>query len=113
MGDPTQQCGPLPSGVASGCTFGNGYSAQTVFQGVPTLGLVAHEMGNAEVENSPNLNIDGPPESTVWAQAQGLSWSPIDATSSCIVYHYMGFQDGDSGPWQCPGDLAAYVASVL
>ena len=43
----------------------------------------------------------------------GTSWSPIDAVASCLVEHFMGFQDDAAGTWQCPADLAATVAADI
>jgi hypothetical protein len=81
----------------------------TVFNGSPGLALVAHEVANAEVEHSaiPALLQQ------VGSAAAGTSWSPTDAVASCLVEHFMGFQDGVAGAWQCPEVLAASVATHI
>jgi hypothetical protein len=33
--------------------------------------------------------------------------------ASCLVEHFLGFQDGAAGPWQCPASLAATVAEHI
>jgi hypothetical protein len=82
---------------------------RTVFSGTPSLALVAHEVANAEVEQSalPGLLQE------VSSAAAGTSWSPTDAVASCLVAHFMGFQDGAAGSWQCPASLAASVAAHI
>jgi len=109
MGDPATQCGAIPGNVATGCTFGAAGSAQTVFSGSPSLALVAHELANAETENDaiPSLMSD------VATAEAGTSWSSIDAVASCLVEHFMGFQDHAAGAWECPSTLAAFVAAHI
>jgi hypothetical protein len=105
MGDTATHCGTI-SGAGTGCTFGVAGLEQTVFAGSPTLTLVAHELANAETENDavPGLLNE------VAAVAGTTSWSPTDAVASCLVAHFMGFQDGSAGTWQCPPALATFVA---
>ena len=81
----------------------------TVFAGSPTLALVAHELANAETQNDavPDLLND------VATAEGGTSWSPTDAVASCLVEHFMGFQDGSAGSWQCPTTLATTVADNI
>jgi hypothetical protein len=81
----------------------------TVFAGTPTLALVAHELANAETQNDavPSLLNE------VAAAAAGTSWSPTDAVASCLVVHFMGFQDNAAGTWQCPAPLAALVSTHI
>jgi hypothetical protein len=43
----------------------------------------------------------------------GSSWSPTDAVASCLVEHFMGFQDDAAGTWQCPASLATVVADNI
>lgn len=110
MGDTSTLCGAIPdAGIATGCTSGAAGAATTVFSGVPTIALVAHELANAETEN------DAVPElmAEVTTAEAGTSWSPIDAVASCLVEHFMGFQDDAAGTWQCPADLAATVAADI
>jgi hypothetical protein len=109
VGDTSALCGAIPSSTGTGCTSGAAGAATTVFAGVPTVALVAHEIANAETENYavPSLMAE------VTAAEAGTSWSPIDAVASCLVAHYMGFQDNAAGTWQCPAALAAAVASGL
>jgi hypothetical protein len=110
MGDTASQCGAIGgNNVATGCTFGAAGFARTVFFGAPTLALVAHELANAETENDavPSLM------SEVTIDAAGASWSPIDAVASCLVEHFMGFQDFAAGTWQCPASLATVVAQDI
>ena len=110
MGDTSTLCGTIPdAGIATGCTSGAAGAATTVFSGVPTMALVAHEVANAETENDavPDLVAE------VTAAEAGTSWSPIDAVASCLVEHFMGFQDDAAGTWQCPPDLAATVAADI
>jgi hypothetical protein len=110
MGDTTTQCGVIPgNGAGTGCTFGAAGAARTVFSGAPSLALVAHELANAETENDaiPSLMNEV-------AQAEaGTAWTPIDAVASCLVEHFMGFQDGAAGTWECPVALATVVAANI
>jgi hypothetical protein len=110
MGDTAAQCGVIPgNGAGTGCTFGAAGAAQTVFSGSPSLALVAHELANAETENDavPSLMNEV-------AQAEaGTAWTPIDAVASCLVEHFMGFQDGAAGTWECPVALATLVAANI
>jgi hypothetical protein len=82
---------------------------RTVFEGTPSLSLVAHEVANAETEQYalPALL------SEVSDAAGGTSWSPTDAVASCLVAHFLGHQDDAAGSWQCPASLAASVASHI
>jgi hypothetical protein len=110
MGDTASQCGAIGgNNVATGCTFGAAGFARTVFSGSPTLALVAHELANAETENDavPSLM------SEVVIDEGGTSWSSIDAVASCLVEHFMGFQDLAAGTWQCPASLATLVAQDI
>ncbi len=110
MGDTAAACGVTASaGGAAGCTSWSSGVERTVFAGSPTLALVAHELGNAETEQSalPTLLQE------VGAAAAGSSWSPTDAVASCLVAHFMGFQDDAAGTWQCPSTLAASVAAHI
>ena len=109
MGDTATQCGAIPGNVATGCTFGAAGSARTVLSGSPSLALVAHELANAEVENDavPSLMADGQ------SAEAGTSWTPIDAAASCLVEHFMGFQDHAAGAWECPAALADFVAANI
>jgi len=110
MGDPATLCGTIPEpGAGTGCTSGAPGEARTVFAGTPNLALVAHEMANAETENDavPSLL------NTVTEAEAGTSWSPIDAVASCLVEHFMGFQDNAAGTWQCPSALASFVATNI
>jgi|GEM_PF-2445034 hypothetical protein len=110
MGDTATQCGVIPgNGAGTGCTFGAAGAARTVFSGSPSLALVAHELANAETENDaiPSLMNEV-------AQAEGgTAWTPIDAVASCLVEHFMGFQDGAAGTWECPVALATQVAANI
>ena len=108
MGDTATHCGVM-SGAGTGCTFGAGGLEYTVFAGSPTLALVAHELANAETQNDavPDLLND------VATAAGGTSWSPTDAVASCLVEHFMGFQDGSAGSWRCPTALATTVADNI
>jgi hypothetical protein len=110
MGDTASQCGAIGgNNLATGCTFGAAGFARTVFFGSPTLALVAHELANAETENDavPSLM------SEVAIDEAGTSWSPIDAVASCLVEHFMGFQDFAAGTWQCPASVATLVAQDI
>jgi hypothetical protein len=108
MGQTTTMCGPI-AGAGTGCTFGAAGLEQTVFTGTPTLALVAHELANAETQNDaiPSLL------SEVATAEAGTSWSPTDAVASCLVAHFMGFQDLAAGTWQCPAVLATVVAENI
>ncbi len=108
MGDTATYCGPI-SGSGTGCTYAEAGLEHTVFAGTPTLALVAHEMANAETQNDavPSLLNE------VAAAAAGTSWSPTDAVASCLVEHFMGFQDNAAGAWQCPMALATTVAEHI
>jgi hypothetical protein len=108
MGDTATHCGPI-SGSGTGCTYGAGGLEYTVFGGSPTLALVAHELANAETQN------DAVPDllSEVAAADGGTSWSPTDAVASCLVVHFLGFQDDAAGTWQCSAAVASFVASNI
>jgi hypothetical protein len=108
MGNTATYCGPI-SGSGTGCTYGEGGLEYTVFSGTPTLTLVAHELANAETQNDavPSLLNE------VAGAAAGTSWSPTDAVASCLVEHFMGFQDDAAGTWQCPVNLATTVAENI
>jgi hypothetical protein len=110
MGDTETQCGVTAgAGSATGCTSWAAGVEHTVFAGTPTLALVAHEVANAETEHFavPTLL------NQVSAAAAGTSWSPTDAVASCMVVHFLGFQDNAAGSWQCPAGLAASVAAHI
>ncbi len=110
MGNTAALCGSIPdAGIATGCTSGAAGAAVTVFSGSPTLALVAHELANAETENDAVPSL----VAAVTAAEAGTSWSPIDAVASCLVEHFMGFQDHAAGTWKCPDDLAATVAADI
>jgi hypothetical protein len=108
MGDTATHCGAM-TGAGTGCTYGSGGLEYSVFAGSPTLALVAHELANAETQNDavPSLL------SQVAAAAGGTTWSPTDGVASCLVEHFMGFQDEVAGTWQCPAALAATVAADI
>ncbi|MFZ0664211.1 MAG: hypothetical protein WAM97_00535 [Acidimicrobiales bacterium] len=108
MGDTETRCGFIP-GTGTGCTSALGGVVHTVFGGSPTLALVAHELANAEALNDavPTLM------SVVSAAESGTSWSPTDALASCLVAHFMGFQDASAGTWRCPAKLSTYVAENI
>jgi hypothetical protein len=108
MGDTASHCGVI-SGAGTGCTFGAAGLEHTIFAGSPTLALVAHELANAETQNDavPSLLNE------VAAAEDGTSWSPTDAVASCLVEHFMGFQDNSAGTWQCPAELASVVATNI
>jgi hypothetical protein len=108
MGDTATNCGGM-TGAGTGCTYGSNGLEYSVFSGSPTLALVAHELANAETQNDavPNLLNE------VAAAAAGTSWSPTDAVASCLVAHFMGFQDHAAGTWQCPGALATVTATNI
>jgi hypothetical protein len=108
MGDTSTHCGAM-TGVGTGCTYGAGGLEFSVFSGSPTLALVAHELANAETQNDavPTLLAQ------VEAAAGGTTWSPTDGVASCLVVHFMGFQDAVAGTWQCPATLASTVAANI
>ena len=109
-GDTGASCGVIASaGGAAGCTSWSSGVERTVFAGSPTLALVAHEVANAETEQFalPSLLLE------VSTAAAGTSWSPTDAVASCLVAHFLGFQDLVAGSWQCPVALAASVAAHI
>jgi hypothetical protein len=108
MGDTATHCGLL-TGAGTGCTYGSGGLEFTIFTGSPTLALVAHELANAETQNDAVPNLLG----QVSLAEAGTSWSPTDAVASCLVEHFMGFQDDAAGSWQCPAALATVVADTI
>jgi hypothetical protein len=106
----TAQCGVIAgSGAATGCTSWGSGMEKTVFAGSPSLALVAHELANAETESDAVPSLLG----QVAAVAASTSWSPTDAVASCLVEHFLGFQDDAAGPWQCPAALATFVAENI
>ena len=110
MGDTGSQCGvTAAAGSAAGCTSWSAGVEHTTFSGTPPLALVAHEIANAETEHFavPTLLNE------VSAAAAGTSWSPTDAVASCLVMHFLGFEDNAAGSWQCPAGLAASVAAHI
>jgi hypothetical protein len=108
MGDTATHCGVI-TGAGTGCTYGADGLEYSIFTGSPTLALVAHELANAETQNDavPSLLNE------VAAAAGATSWSPTDAVASCLVEHFMGFQDNSAGSWQCPATLATIVADNI
>jgi hypothetical protein len=108
MGDTATHCAAL-SGAGTGCTYGAGGQEFTIFAGSPNLALVAHELANAETQNDavPTLMNE------VASAAGATSWSPTDAVASCLVEHFMGFQDGAAGTWQCSAALGVEVATHI
>jgi hypothetical protein len=109
-GDTSARCGAIAGGgSATGCTSWASGADMTVFSGSPTLALVAHELANAETENDavPSLLQQ------VAAAEDGTSWSATDAVASCLVEHFLGFQDNAAGTWQCPEALATQVADEI
>jgi hypothetical protein len=108
MGDTAAHCGVI-TGAGTGCTFGAAGLEYSIFAGSPTLALVAHELANAETQNDavPSLLNE------VAVAANGTSWSPTDAVASCLVEHFLGFQDDAAGTWQCPTTLATVVADNI
>jgi hypothetical protein len=108
MGDTATHCGVI-TGAGTGCTYGADGLEYSIFAGSPTLALVAHELANAETQNDavPSLLNE------VAAAEDGTSWSPTDAVASCLVEHFMGFQDNSAGTWQCPAALATFVANNI
>jgi hypothetical protein len=108
VGDTATHCGAM-IGDGTGCTYGSGGLEYSVFSGSPTLALVAHELANAETQNDAVPSLLG----EVAAAAGASTWSPTDGVASCLVAHFMGFQDLVAGPWQCPAALAASVAADI
>jgi hypothetical protein len=108
IGDTATHCGAM-IGDGTGCTYGSSGLEYSVFSGSPTLALVAHELANAETQNDavPSLL------SQVAAAAGASTWSPTDGVASCLVAHFMGFQDLVAGPWQCSAALSATVAAEI
>jgi hypothetical protein len=108
MGNTATHCSVM-TGTGTGCTYGAGGQEFTVFAGTPNLALVAHELANAETQNDavPSLMDQ------VSAAEGGTSWSPTDAVATCLVAHFMGFQDSAAGTWQCPGALSTIVADDI
>ena len=110
MGDPTATCGAIAApGLATGCTSWASGVETTVFSGAPSLALVAHELANAETEYSALPAL----VSQVAVAAGTTSWSPTDAVASCLVVHFLGFQDHAAGSWQCPAALATEVVAHI
>ena len=111
MGDPSTVCGRIDGAgsSATGCTSWASGVETTVFSGSPSFALVAHEVANAETEYSALPGL----VSQVEAVAGSTSWSPTDAVASCLVEHFMGFQDDAAGSWQCPSALATQVADHI
>ena len=110
MGDTDSQCGVVAgAGLATGCTSWAAGVERTVFDGTPTLALVAHEVANAETEHFALATL----MNEVSTAAAGTSWSPTDAVASCLVMHFLGFEDNAAGSWQCPAGLAASVAAHI
>jgi hypothetical protein len=110
VGDTAAQCHITPApGQGTGCTSWSSGTEVTVFEGPVTLALVAHEIANAETEAYavPALL------SQVLTASGGSSWSATDAVASCLVAHFLGFQDHAAGSWQCPADLATVVATHI
>lgn len=108
MGDTATHCGAM-TGAGTGCTYGSNGLEYSVFSGTPTLALVAHELANAETQNDavPSLLNE------VASAAGGTAWSPTDAVATCLVAHFMGFQDDAAGAWQCPATLATTTAANI
>jgi hypothetical protein len=108
MGDTATHCFAI-AGAGTGCTYGTSGKEYSVFSGSPNLPLVAHELANAETQNDavPSLLRQ------VAAAEGGTSWSPTDAVASCLVTHFMGFQDNAAGDWHCPPALATLVAENI
>ncbi len=110
IGDTAAHCGAITDPeAATGCTYWVSGVERTVFSGSPSLALVAHEVANAETESDavPSL-LD-----QVATSEAGTSWSATDAVASCLVDHFLGFQDDAAGTWQCPVALASYVAGHI
>ena len=102
MGDTSTACGAIPEQTSPPDAHpGRPARPPPCSAGPPTLALVAHELANAETENDavPSLVAQ------VSTAEAGTSWSPIDAVASCLVEHFMGFQDNAAGtggvrpPW--------------
>jgi hypothetical protein len=109
-GDTATKCGAISSGgAATGCTYWASGVERTIFEGSPSLALVAHEVANAEAERDAVASL----VSSVASAEAGTSWSPTDAVASCLVEHFMGFQDNSAGTWQCPPALATSVAAQI
>jgi hypothetical protein len=109
-GDTAAECGAITSGgMATGCTYWVSGVERTVFEGSPSLALVAHEVANAEAERDAVASL----VSYVASAEAGTSWSPTDAVASCLVEHFMGFQDDSAGTWQCPLAMAVSVAEQI
>jgi hypothetical protein len=108
MGDTATHCAAM-SGTGTACTYGTGGGEFTIFAGSPNLALVAHELANAETQNDavPTLMNE------VATAEGGTSWSPTDAVASCLVEHFMGFQDDVAGTWQCSAILGDEVAAHI
>ncbi len=109
IGDTATYCGAIP-GTGTGCTYKLSTGVEySVFSGSPTLALVAHELANAVTMN------DAAPYllNKVSTAAKSTSWSPTDAVASCLVAHFMGFQDRSAGAWLCPVALATTVAATI
>jgi hypothetical protein len=110
MGDTQSQCGVAAgAGQAAGCTSWAGGVERTIFAGAPELALVAHELANAETAHFADATL----LNEVSVAAAGTSWSPTDAVASCLVMHFLGFEDDAAGSWQCPVGLAASVAAHI
>ena len=105
MGVTAAHCGAM-TGAGTGCTYGSNGLEYSVFSGSPTLALVAHELANAETQNDAVPSLLG----QVAAAAGGTTWSATDGVASCLVAHFMGFQDAVAGTWECPAALASTVA---
>jgi hypothetical protein len=108
IGDTATHCTAM-SGAGTGCTYGTGGQEFTIFAGSPNLTLVAHELANAETQNDavPTLMNE------VATAEGGTSWSPTDAVASCLVEHFMGFEDDAAGTWQCSAALGVEVAAHI
>ena len=110
IGDTAGLCGITSTiDMATGCTAWSSGVERTVFSGSPSLALVAHEVANAETEQfaTPAMLNE------VGAIAAGTSWSPTDAVASCLVAHFLGFQDSVAGSWRCPAPLATSVGAHI
>jgi hypothetical protein len=110
MGDPADMCHfTAPVGQPTGCTIWGSGTESTVFAGPVNLALVAHELGNAETSEYAPASL----LAEVTSAEAGTSWSPTDATATCLVAHFMGFQDQAAGSWSCPAALATEVADHI
>jgi hypothetical protein len=110
IGDTAAHCGPITvASASSGCTYWASGVESTVFSGSPSLALVAHELANAETESDA---VAGLMDEVATSEA-GTSWSTTDAVASCLVEHFLEFQDDAAGTWQCPVALASYVADHI